>query len=217
MISSAVKGFGGGVTLTPPFSAWMMLPVGASLMAVMIERTESQMSLRSHPPGGRTGGIGTGFGGSPSVSFFDFLFAGALVMTIRPAFVAVLCLALGCGPGSPTKPPGPPEINRITVDQLCATFRLNFNDRTFRDQFVQVHIGAKDYRVTPTRIEAHFVNPGAPACLYFECPFPPPDESAAIVITGICRGCVRDGLHREPGVDYYVRVENCSVTILTAP
>ena len=63
----------------------------------------------------------------------------------------------------------------------------------------------------PDRIEAHCVNAGRSGCVHFFTTFPPPDTAHEITVIGVCRGIVRDGIIREPGVDYFVQVDVVSI------
>lgn len=135
---------------------------------------------------------------------------------IRPlslSLVAAVCLALGCGPGTPSKPT-PPEVSVVALESLAAVYRRNPADRTYKDRVVQVHLDAQAYRISPGRIDAYRINTGQPGAIVFEVAFTPADNRSPLVVTGTVRGIVRDGIVREPGVDYYVRVEGCTVTVL---
>lgn len=123
---------------------------------------------------------------------------------------AVAAFGPGCGAGSPTKPDDP---SLVSPDRLARVYRDNPADRTYTNRTVQCYLPAKSYRVLPGRLEAHIVNPGRPGCVVFETAFVPPDNSTPLVVTGTCRGIIRDGAVREPGVDFFVRVESCAVTV----
>lgn len=79
---------------------------------------------------------------------------------------------------------------------------------------MQVYLKPREYRVGGGKIETHYSNPGRPACLVFETKEAPADDSCGLVVTGVCRGAVVDGRTREPGIDWFVLVSDCSVTIL---
>lgn len=128
---------------------------------------------------------------------------------MRPFSIMALCLALGCGPGTPTHPPAI-TIYDLRLEQLASLYRRNPKDKTFLRQTIRCHLDAKSYRVGSNRIECHIVNESG--CVWF-LGNPPPDNTRPIIATGVVSGTIRDGILREPGVDYYVAVENASFTV----
>lgn len=132
--------------------------------------------------------------------------------------VAAACFPIssGCGPGSPT-PYAPPSYQQVSIGELAATYRANPADRIYIGVGIKCRLPPRSYRLVGTLIEAHFANPGRPGEVAFLCPAPPADDSKELVISGVCRGIVRDGIVREPGVDYYVLVDSCSVTVTDGP
>ena len=90
----------------------------------------------------------------------------------------------------------------------------NRNDKTFTNVRVQIIIEPRTYRIVPGRIEAYRVNDWSPFTVYFEAEYLPPTNDVRLVVTGTCRGTVKDGQFRQTGCDYYIRVAECGVTIL---
>ena len=134
---------------------------------------------------------------------------------IRPfLFATVGLVLLGCGPGSPTRAR---EISDVLASELAAVYRQSWKDSTYLDCRVRVRIEANQYKLVGDRIETHFVTDGKPGCVYFFCDSLPQNASRQLIVTGTCRGIVRDGIIREPGVDYYVKVDGCSVIVTDLP
>lgn len=147
--------------------------------------------------GGGTGGGGISGGMSPTLFF-------------RRAMMPLSILLLGCGPGSPTNAPTP-TVYSISPHQLATIYRHDPRDRTWLNQHVECHLEPGSYSTHADRIEAHCVNPGRSGCVHFFTGFTPKDNTQPLVLVGICRGITRDGQFREPGVDYYVRVDVVSL------
>ncbi len=130
---------------------------------------------------------------------------------IRPmSFLFLFCFALGCGPGSTR-----PETKRISWVQLVNDYR-DFPDtasKAYRDRSVQIHIAKGTYRTGPGLVETYFGLPNTPGAIVFECE-PPKDDKDNLLVTGTCRGIVRDGIERANGILWFVRVSDCSVTVL---
>jgi len=186
-----------GTTVTIPVGAGMTRDFPSSQYSSPNEASSLHGSQSPHGVGVGSGGGGGGIkGGRSPVAFF-----------FRAIIIPLLCL--GCGPGSPTIPAAP-EVYTISPAQLASVHRHNPRDRTWQGQYVQCRLAAKSYTVRHDRIEAHCVN-ATSGCVHFTTPFPPPDTASEITVTGVCRGIVRDGIHREPGVDFYVHVEVVSM------
>lgn len=52
-----------------------------------------------------------------------------------------------------------------------------------------------------------------PPAVVFRCD-PPPDETYGLVVVGLCRGAVADGVRRSPGIDFGIVVDECQVTVI---
>lgn len=124
-------------------------------------------------------------------------------------FCLVAAVCLGCGNGTPTTRAAEPTL--ISPAHLVRVYRDNPKDRTFTDRLIQCHLDPRTYRLGSGRIEAHYVNDGKPGAMVFEVAVTLAENTSHLVITGTCRGPVKDGIVREPGVDYYIRVEGCTV------
>lgn len=94
--------------------------------------------------------------------------------------------------------------------------------RIYDGRMVQVLLAANapnavnpTYRVSPGRIDAHLC--GIYGTVRFDCPFAPQTNASALIVTGLCRGIVKDGIERCNNTRHvwYVHVENCSV--ITVP
>lgn len=151
--------------------------------------------------GGDTGGTG-GTGGIVGTSSPSLFF--------RFAMMPLALLLLGCGPGSPTNQT-PPTVYQISPHQLATIYRHDPRDRTWINQHVECHLKPQTYSVLPDRIEAHCVNQGRSGCVHFFTTFAPKDNTQPLILVGICRGITRDGMFREPGVDYFVHVDVVSL------
>ncbi len=127
-------------------------------------------------------------------------------------FMMIALLFVGCGPTMPTQSVKPA---RVAAAQLVNDYR-DFpatTDKTYRNRAVQIHLPAKSYRIAPGRVETFHGLPGTPGAIVFECE-PPKDTESGLLITGICRGQVHDGIERANGISWFVRVESCNVTLL---
>jgi len=127
--------------------------------------------------------------------------------------VSGTCFAVGCGSGTPTDTISK-EVSVVSIENLVGAYVPNRVDRTFTNRRVQVAIEPKTYRIVPGRIEAFRTNDWSPFTVYFEAEYMPPTNEFRLVVTGTCRGIVKDGQFRQPGCDYFIRVESCSVTVL---
>lgn len=193
-----VPGTKTGTTVTVPVGAGMTRETPSSQYSNPNDPSSLHGSQSPHGVGTGSGGGGGGIkGGRSPVNFF-----------FRAIAIPLLCL--GCGPGSPTAAPVP-EVYSISPGQLAAIHRHNPKDRTWHGQYVECRLAAKSYVCRPDRIEAHCVNVGKSGCVHFFTPFPPPDTAHEITAVGVCRGIVRDGIIREPGVDYFVHVDVVSL------
>ena len=134
----------------------------------------------------------------------------SLTLFFRRAMMPLSLLLLGCGPGSPTNATTP-TVYSISPTQLATIYRHDPRDRTWLNVYVECRVEAKAYSVHPDRIEAHCVNAGRSGCVHFFTDFPPKDNTQPLILVGICRGITRDGLFREQGVDYFVRVDVVSL------
>lgn len=129
---------------------------------------------------------------------------------IRLAWFGIVGFALlGCSP----TPPKPATPARVSWVQIVHDYR-DFPDRAdaaYRGREVQVHLPATDYRVLPGRVEAFFALPGKPGALVFECS-PPTGPRPTLLISGTCKGMVRDGIERANGIQFFVLVTDCRLT-----
>lgn len=125
--------------------------------------------------------------------------------------VCVTCLSGSCGPSKPSRTNEPSEVS---VEELARAFRNNQKDRIYTGAVVQCRLAAKSYRVRRGMIEALWFQDHLPGCVYFYCYSAPSDSSRPLIVTGRCSGIVRDGIQREATTDFYVRVDDCSVSSL---
>jgi hypothetical protein len=147
---------------------------------------------------------------------FAFFFTGAFAMTIRPLCVAVLCLVLGCGPTTQTHRPA----KQVGWVSLVHEYRDNPKnaDAEYLDQTIQIYLPALAYRVEPTHISAYHGLDNTPGALLFECEEPlPSNNKAALLVTGRCLGCTRDGIERANKVVFFIRIADTHITVLASP
>lgn len=123
----------------------------------------------------------------------------------------VVSLSLGCGPASPTRP----IVKQVGWVELVNYYRDSRTDaeQTYGGKQVQVYLPRKSFRVHHDRIEAYLGMTDRPGCLVFEVKSGTSGGSA-VLVTGICRGVVHDGIERANGINWFVRVESCVVTEL---
>lgn len=117
------------------------------------------------------------------------------------------CLLLGCNQPQPQTPVS------VSPLSLVRTFRdtPNLANDTWLDRAIVCTIPAGSYTVRDRVVCYQTGKPGTAPCIMFE--FDSPVQTAGdITIVGICRGVVRDGLHRGSDVDFCVRVSNCSIS-----
>lgn len=153
------------------------------------------------PGGGSIGGL---IGSVPSFFFRE-------VFAMRVIALSVLCFVLGCGPSKELAP----LAKQVGWNTLVNEYRDHREaaDREYLNQPIQVYLPARTYKLGKDRIEARFGLPGMPGALVFEC-HPPVTDRFPLLVTGICRGTVRDGIERANGIDWFIRIEGCSVTVL---
>ena len=127
----------------------------------------------------------------------------------RSFLFGIVCFVLGCGPGSPTLSN---RVHPVGPAQLVSLYRRNLNDRTFTGYLIQCQLDAGSYKVNGNRIECLQMSDDLRACIVFECSATPPDD-VRLIVTGRCRGAVRDGVQRTATVDFCVQVDDCSVMV----
>lgn len=128
--------------------------------------------------------------------------------------VCQLSLCLGCGP---SKPAQPPRVHRVSLSELVRSYRTFPSERRYTGVTIQVYVPADSTRkIHSDRVEAFKILETRPGVVLFRTPGDPLDPEADLVITGLCRGTVRDGVQRSGGIDWYVLVEDCVVTQVRA-
>ena len=116
-------------------------------------------------------------------------------------------LGLGCGPADPPTP-------RVwTVSPRTLWESHVDGDSRWTGQTVRVTIAAGNYSVAPNCVRWHPDRPDERASLVFYTDAPPADARRPIEIVGTVTGRVVDGFDRGFGVNWYVRVDRCSVTL----
>lgn len=150
-----------------------------------------------------------------SVSPTRFLRDGFLeAAMIRTFAVGVLAMIVGCGPSEPTQR----RITQVGWASLVNEYRDNPRDadERYRNKVIQVYLPRKSFCIADERrIEAYFGVPGSPGAIVFEHGGDVFDARLAILVTGTCRGIVRDGVERTNRVTWFVRVDQCVVTELS--
>lgn len=126
--------------------------------------------------------------------------------------ISLNCLATGCGRTEPTHQVEP-RVHRVSVGELVRVYRNFPNSHRYTGLTIQVYVP-----VDPSRkfekgyVDAFKVLESRQGCIRFKTQTELLDPKADLVITGLCKGMVRDGVYRSPGVDWYIMVEDCKVT-----
>lgn len=130
----------------------------------------------------------------------------------RSLSVFVLCLILGCGPATPTHR----TAKQVGWVALVHEYRDNPKqaDAEYFGQTIQVYLPAMSYRTLQGRVETYHGLGNTPGALIFECKNAPEDNKAALLVTGRCTGCVRDGIERANRVKFAIVVSDAQITIL---
>lgn len=94
---------------------------------------------------------------------------------------------------------------------LVRTYRdsRQLADDTWLNRPVRCTVPAGTYTVTDRTLCYQTGMANTAPCIVFEFDTPPP-TTGDIVIVGTCRGIIRDGHRRGQGVDFCVRVSDCS-------
>jgi len=129
--------------------------------------------------------------------------------SLMTVLVSLACL--GCGPGRPT---GSPRIHRVSLSELVRAYRTSGSERRYDGLTIQVHVPSGGWVRHDDRVEAHRIFEHRPYCVHLRCDARRLDPSSGLVVTGVCRGVVRDGEARGSGIDWYLVVDECRVTEL---
>ena len=135
---------------------------------------------------------------------------------IRPILV---CFVLLPGCSGPTPAPSPREIPNHVWDvspefltRDIATAKLYAGYR------VRLSLAAGTYLVVkPGELTIPAQMPGVDALIRFHCLTAPVDNKRSIVLVGVCREPVRDGIWRTHRADFYVAVDECVVIDVLGP
>lgn len=132
-------------------------------------------------------------------------------MTLRYLSMVVVSLAcLGCGSEKPT---APPRVHRVSLAELVRAYRSSPSERRYDGITVQVYVPADaTRRFRPDHVEAFKILESRLGCVQFRTDTALLDSEADLVVTGVCRGQVHDGVQRSGGIDWYLLVEECRVT-----
>lgn len=127
---------------------------------------------------------------------------------MRMPLMCALCFALGCGPSKPTR-----ELAIYPVDcnELYRVYRNGRPSPVWDNCVVQLRADAKCYIVADKERKIHLMPVHDSGLIVCECVVVPSDNSRSIIVTGVCRGVVSDGIKRTPMTNHYVRIEACSV------
>ena len=127
---------------------------------------------------------------------------------MRTLLLLPVILAVSCGP---TAAPSQSRPDLVAADSLVETYL--HGKHHYDNRRIQVYLAAKSYRLKPDRIEAQLCEGGEMARFYCS---PPPDTESDLIVTGICKGKLVDGIKRcEQGVTWCVVVDECYVTAVT--
>ena len=103
----------------------------------------------------------------------------------------------------------------MSLAELVRSYRTAPAERRYDGLTVQVHLPSGTWTHTHDRIEAHRLFEHRQACVHLVCDARHLDPVNGLVVTGVCRGIVRDGESRGSGIDWFVVVDECKVTELT--
>jgi hypothetical protein len=133
------------------------------------------------------------------------------------AFVALtfVALAIGCGPPREEPRKGVVPIVRVwdvAVGNLMRSPSLYQSPDQRYVYRVRVVLPAGTYSVAFRSIVFRYPTiVSEPPSIVFECESPPDNNSRAIVVVGTVAEVQRDGIRRSAGVDWQVRVSDCTV------
>jgi len=123
------------------------------------------------------------------------------------------CLFFGCGPSNPTKSI---RTHRVSLSELVRAYRTYPSERRYDGRVVQVFVPADpSRRFERGYVDAFRIMAERQGVVRFAASTERLDPTAHLVVTGTCRGLIRDGVQRSGGIDWYVLVEDCNVTQLT--
>lgn len=140
-------------------------------------------------------------------------------MTARSLLVLILSLcSAGCGekPASPVPAPVPAK----TVYDVSAGAILRDHDTAsgFAGHSVRVRLDTNEYTTDGREVRVWAGIRSVPPALVFKLNGPPAGAAALsgpIVVTGVCRGPVRDGVWRAPRIDFCVYVDDATATVIS--
>lgn len=120
----------------------------------------------------------------------------------------VFCFALGCGPSATTTSDEPVPPVAISLTDLVEAYRFqpDVADSAYTGRRVRVSLST--YRVLPDGIGVEWGKPESPPIVLFRCE--PPRKTQPIIVTGVCRGRVKDDRPRAAAVRWYLLVDQCS-------
>ena len=113
----------------------------------------------------------------------------------------------------PDQNPVPPT--RVALTSLVRDYRDSpgLAESTWTGQKLLITLPAKGYKISLGEIHWFTGLPESLPVIVFECGDPPVNNERDIEIIGICRGRVWDSKHRGPGIDWYIKIESCTLIL----
>lgn len=125
----------------------------------------------------------------------------------------LLVLSLGIGCGEPKQQVETSASRQIHTLKWQALIRNHQTASAYINQRVQIQLDPTEYRVSGLEVRVFANEPlMVPPAIIFKCRSKPP-TGVKLVITGTCKAPIRDGVWRSRYVDFYVEVEDCTVTV----
>ena len=142
------------------------------------------------------------------LGFFRF---GVFAMRYTP-FLLLVLLIPSCDSSSPTTaPPKAPHVYDVGWTVLVRDFETA---NSYTGQRVRIRLDRGDYRIEAGEVRVYAADNGAPAILVLQGIDTIPLKSRpAVIVTGTCRGPVRDGLWRNRSADYCVTLTDCTAVL----
>jgi hypothetical protein len=129
---------------------------------------------------------------------------------MRKYLVGMVGFVLSCGPADQSIR----EMSRVTPSGLVAYYRDSPHGRAYHGQRVQVRLDPLSYTVDGRDVLYYTGLPAAPPVIVFRCVDPVDAEPAkhTLVVTGVCRGALRDGIRKADRVSFVIHCDECAVT-----
>lgn len=117
---------------------------------------------------------------------------------------------LSCGPATPTAN----TVSQVSAAALVAYHRDNPRGNAYTGHRIQVRLEPRTFAVEGDSVHYFTGLPGSPPVVVFRCidRLDADPERHWLIITGICRGPVRDGIRKADRIAFTIHVDECHVT-----